>query len=207
MSAFNLLFIVAFLGSVLVFLRLGYLLLRGRLPVARRLAIRWVTAAGAYFAVLLTLSISQPVRVLPRNAPWCFDDWCISVDSVTHPPTISGITPLGQWVVVSMTVSSRMQRGRQSEPDAFVYLRDSAGQRYQPSDAGVRALESSGLAGKPITEFLEPAGSFQSRTAFDMPQAVSGLVFVKERRSRFPGVVIIGDPISLLHRPTVVPID
>jgi hypothetical protein len=207
LSAFDLLFIGSFLGSVVVFLRIGYLLLRGRLPLARRLAIRWVTAAGIYFAVLLTFSIRQPMRVLPRNAPWCFDDWCISVDSVAHPPAINSIKPSGQWVVVSMTVSSRMQRRRQSEPDAFVYLLDSAGQRYEPSDVGVDALRSSGLEGKLITEFLEPGGSFQSRTAFDVPKAARRLLFVKERRSRFPGVFIIGDPVSLLHRPTVLPID
>lgn len=96
MSAFDLVFIGAFLGSVVVFIRLGYLLLRRRLPVATRLAIGWVTAAGIYLTVLLTFSISQPTRVLPRNAPWCFDDWCISVDSVAHPPTINGIKPSGQ---------------------------------------------------------------------------------------------------------------
>lgn len=106
-----------------------------------------------------------------------------------------------------MTVSSRMQRRRQSEPDAFVYLRDSASQRYEPSEVGVHALQSAGLQGKLITEFLEPGGSFQSRTAFDVPKAASELVFVKERRSQFPGVLIIGDPMSLLHRPTVLPID
>jgi hypothetical protein len=63
------------------------------------------------------------------------------------------------------------------------------------------------LEGKAITEFLDPGGSFQSRIAFDVPKAVHGLAFVKERRSRFPGAIIIGDPTSLLHRPTVIPID
>src|SRR4051812_21109237 len=126
MSAFDLVFMVTFLGSVGVFLRLAYLLLRGRSPVAWRLATRWLTIVGAYFTVLLTFSITQPTRILPRNAPWCFDDWCLKVDSIARPSAIGDLKASGQWIVVSLIVSSRMQRGRQSEPDAFVYLQDSS---------------------------------------------------------------------------------
>ena len=42
--------------------------------------------------------------------------------------------------------------------------------------------------------------------AFDVPASAKELGFVKERKSRFPGIVIIGGPVSLLHRREVVPL-
>ena len=104
-------------------------------------------------------------------------------------------------------VSSHMRRRAQSEPDAYAYLLDESGKRFDESERGQTALVQTGIAGSPLGALIEPNGSITSRFAFDVTIGARGLGFVKERRSRFPAIIVIGDPVSLFHRRTVVPLE
>ncbi|HEX7681796.1 MAG TPA: hypothetical protein VF713_26995, partial [Thermoanaerobaculia bacterium] len=72
--------------------------------------------------------------------------------------------------------------------------------------SGQTALTKAGLAGEPLTSFVAPGASFQSRLAFDVPPDAHHLGLVKASHGWFPVRFIIGDPGSWLHRPTITPV-
>lgn len=206
MTISDLAFIACLCGSVAVLVRVPYLHIRGRRRTATRLAVRWSVILVAYLALLVVISRTQAQRIVAMGSEQCFDDWCITVDSVARADAIRAERATGTWLLVTVRVSSHMRGRRQSEPDAYGYLLDASGTRIEQSERGQAALTLAGLAGSPIGAFVEPNSSFVSRIAFDVPRGARGLGFVKERRARFPGIVIIGDPTSLFHRRTVVPL-
>src|SRR5258706_3407738 len=50
-----------------------------------------------------------------------------------------------------------------------VYIEDSSGHRFPPSDAGQRALEASGVKSTPLTRQLIPGESYITEICFDLP--------------------------------------
>jgi hypothetical protein len=206
MTILDLLFILCVLGSAGSLVRVAYLAVRGRARAALRAAGRWAAFAACYLAVLVAVSLTQSQRIVAIGREQCFDDWCLTVDSVRYHDSIGSAAAKGTWAVVTAHVSSHMRGRRQSEPDAYGYLLDASGHRIEQSERGQAALVGGGMAGTPMGSFVEPNGSFTSRMAFDVPRDTGALVFVKERRARFPGIIIIGDPVSLFHRRTVVPL-
>jgi hypothetical protein len=58
----------------------------------------------------------------------------------------------------------------------------------------------------PPTSFVDPGGAFESRLAFDVPQDATGVGFVKTSHGWFPRLLIIGEPGSFLHSPTIIPL-
>jgi len=184
----DLLFLVAMLATLVAFIRTLWRLVRGDRAAARRTATWWAVGAAAYFAVLLVVSMIQPGRVVPLGDDECFDDWCIA---------LTAAQPRDARLVVTLRVSNRGRGRAQAEPDAYVYLRDDAGHDIQ--QAAIAAPTAAPLLGDRV-----PAGKAQLVEAmFDVPRDAHALSLVKARRARFPGNVIIGDPGSLLHRPTV----
>lgn len=206
MTVFDLLFLACCVGSVGTLARVAYQLVRGRSGVALRLIVRWTILATCYVGLVILVSLAQPQRTVPVGSEQCWDDWCITVDSIARSDSIGHERAMGTWVVVTARVSSHMRVRRQSEPDAYAYLLDAAGNRVEQSERGQAALQRAGLAGPLLGAFVEPDGAFVSRLAFDVPRTAQGLGFVKERRARFPGIVIIGDNTSLLHKRTIVPL-
>lgn len=206
MKLADLVFILAFLLTVFGVLRAVYLLLRRRVTDARRAASRLAVLLLAYFAVLLTVSVVSPADSHAMGTPWCFDDWCVSVDSVTAPAAIGTARPVHQWRIAWLTVRSTMRRGRQAEPDAYVFLLDRAGVRTYANAVGERALDDASPGRHRLTDPIDPESAFQVQTAFDVAPESGPFGLSKSRRSRFPGIFIIGDPESLLHRRPTVPL-
>jgi hypothetical protein len=188
MHVTDLLFLAAMLATVAAVILAFWRLVSGSRDAARRTAIWWASGAAVYLAVLLVVSLVQPGRVVPLGSDECFDDWCIAVTAAERNEA---------RMVVTMRVSNRGRGRAQAEPDAYVYLLDTDGREIHPSSTA--SPESAASLDDRI-----PAG--QSRTlqvTFDVPGGARSLSLVKARRTRFPGNVIIGDPASLLHRPTV----
>ena len=66
----------------------------------------------------------SPQRVLKPGDPWCFDDWCLTVDQVKRiPPSTYDI---------SLRISSRARRVSQRAQGAWVCLIDQQGNCYTP---------------------------------------------------------------------------
>lgn len=204
MKLADLAFIALALGTIIGLIRIGYLLLRRRAPSAKRVARRLALVLAGYAMVLLAVSFASTGSRRPMRTPWCFDDWCIQVDSVTGPAAIGSARPSGEWRVAWLTVSSTMRRGRQAEPDAYVFLVDRDGRRIEASDVGERALDTQSPSRHRVTDQLDPLGSFPVAIAFDADPAAGPFALSKSRRNRFPGILIIGDPESLMHALTAV---
>ncbi len=176
---------------------------RGRPSDAKRSAARLAAFLGLYGAVLVAVSLATPQKRLPIGEPQCFDEWCIAIVGVARQPELGNVPAKGVFWVVTAKVSSRARGRRQRERAAFAYLTDGRGRRFDASPEGQAALERGGIAGSPLTAFVEPGGAFESRLAFDVPRDATNLAFVKAS-GWFPVAFVIGDPSSLLHRRTVV---
>lgn len=206
MKLADLAFIVLVLFVLSSVVRLGYLLLRARSEAARRAGRRLTIVVAGYVVILLAVALVSPGEVRAMHTPWCFDDWCVAVDSVVTAPDIQGARPKHEWRVAWLTVSSTMRRARQAEPDAYVFLLDAAGNRHEASAAGERALDALSPGRHRLTDMLEPSSAISVAVAFDVSPSEGPYALSKSRRNRFPGMFIVGDAESLLHRPTTVPL-
>ncbi|HEV7488208.1 MAG TPA: hypothetical protein VGQ65_21245 [Thermoanaerobaculia bacterium] len=206
MSIFDLLFLASMLGVAIVVVRVLYLLIRSRWRAAGRAAAWLLMFVAAYMLVLAGFSIAEPRQEVAIGTPQCFDDWCITVETASRQDAIGTTRATGTFCIATVRVSSRAKGRPQRETDVRVYLLDDRGHRFDVSSAGRRALEQHGLAGLPLTSFVDAGGSFESRLAFDVPRDVGHLNLVKTSWGWFPFRLIIGDPQSWLHRPTVVPL-
>ena len=92
--------------------------------------------------------------------------------------------------------------GLSATADASVRVIDTAGNRYDPSSRGQRALDATGAGGQDLTTRMPPGGSFDRTVAFDVANESTGLSLVVNH-GQFPGVIIIGDSQSFLHAPTM----
>lgn len=206
MSLFDLLFLLCFAAAVITIGRIAYLALRGRFRAARTTFIRLLACVAAYMLVLIGVSLAEPRKEIPIGEARCFDDWCITVEQAARQKAIGAANAAGTFYVVTLRVSSRAKGSPQRETDIDVYLIDDRGRRIAISLSGQVALTQAGLAGEPLTSFVAPGASFQSRLAFDVPLDAHHLGMVKASYGWFPVRLIIGDPQSWLHRPTITPL-
>jgi hypothetical protein len=204
MTPFDLLFIISFLVTVVAVVRASYLLLRKRMAAAKQTATRLAVFIAIYAVTLVAVSLTTPQKNLRAGEVRCFDEWCITVAGASRQPRIGDVSASGIFYVVTVQVSSRSRERRQREVDVYTYLTDIRGRRFDVSPAGQGALQGAGLAGAPVTSFLDPGGSFESRLAYDVPKDVTDVGFVKTSHGWFPTRLIIGESSSFLHRPTVV---
>jgi hypothetical protein len=164
MTIFDLVLILPILGSVLTLCMLFFFLLRRQWRRARHVALALFSCVVLYAAVLVSVSLFSPERVLTMHQNRCFDDWCLSVERVVQQPTV-GATPTvvlahGAFYLVTVLVSSQAKAISQRALDAQVYLLDARGQRFDPSAPGQQALDATGQGGQALSSELAPGGSF-----------------------------------------------
>ncbi len=142
-------------------------------------------SVAVYLCVVSAVSFFSPQRILALKEKLCSDDWCVSVDSVSRS---------GGDVQVTFVISSRARRAPQRERNVSVYLVDGVGHRYNPLFGASPARFDS---------VLQPGEERSVVASFAAPDASGGLDLVVTRASRFPGLFIIGDDLSLFHKPVV----
>ncbi len=191
-TLFDLLFILLFLAALAALAAAAVAALRGRgrraLAILRRLGI----SAAAYLAIVAATGFFSPQRVLRVGDPWCFDDWCLSVESVTRAPA-----PPRAAYTVSLRLFSRARRVSQRANGAWICLIDRHGRRYPPV---------ADPSATPLDVLLGPGESVTTARTFLLPADASGLGLITGHGSLagFPAAFIIGDEASLLHPPTFV---
>jgi hypothetical protein len=207
MSIFDLLFIAVFLAAATFLVMALWALVRGRFRKAGRIAV-WLGAfLAVYMGTVVSVSIMTPQRVLGMGEDRCFDDWCLAADQCSLAHTIgqgmAAVSSHGVFHVVNLRVSSRAGRISQSAPDAWVYLVDSQGKKYNPSPEGQGAYDAAHGVSKALGAMLGPGENFSTTRVFDLPADARdvGLVVV---HGEGPGWCIIGDSQSLLHKRTVI---
>ncbi len=207
MTVFDLLLLITVFITMVALLGGASYLARRRWRPLRRILLGLGILLGSYAAVLVTVSLVSPQQVLGPHQVRCFDDWCLSVQQVARRHAVGRWPHIamarGQFYLVTVEVSSQAQRVSQRAVDAQVYLADATGQRYDPAPDAQQALDATGSGGQPLDTELPPGGSFTRTVAFDMPLEgrPGGLVVI---HGLFPGVLVIGDPQSFLHRPLLL---
>lgn len=171
-----------------------YSLMRHETPKATR-NFSWILAVWViYMATLLGVSLLQPQKVIRIGQEQCFDDMCFAVTGVQELPEY--LSHDGSRLVrVSVRISNQGKEKPQSERLIRAYLVDSQGRRW---------VESTALSGVRLTARVAAGDSVTSQQIFKVAKGAGGLGLVFTHGQRQPGLLVIGDSDSLLHRRTVV---
>lgn len=168
------------LTLAIMFIRLVYRLLAHR-PVLRTF-ISMACLAVLYFAAVLVAGVLTSESLVAPGTVKCFDDWCVTVTHAAEYSSLSGVSPLGRFIVVDVKVLAESRRVVQKGSDPHVYLIDAKGHKYEPSPAAQASLEKSAGTQLPLTNPVGPGDSFITRQAFDIPKDSGNLrVLVTEQ--------------------------
>jgi hypothetical protein len=155
----------------------------------------WIAGVWVvYLAAVVTVSLVQPQRVVAMGEEQCFDDLCFAVVGVDEVPGFL-IRDGSRLVRVTVRVRNRGQGKAESEGLIRAYLVDGQGRRWD---------ESAGVNGVRLTARVAAGDSVVSEPIFKVASDARGLGLVFTRGWRQPGVLVIGDSDSWLHRRTLV---
>jgi len=160
---------------------------------------RWIVGTWlAYLLVLGTVSLAQSQRVVATGQEQCFGEMCFTVLSADEVPRFLGKSQPGdgsRLVQVVVRVKNKGRGRAQSERLIRAYLIDGQGRLWQ---------ETRGVNGNRLTARLEAGGEMVSEPVFKVAADATALRLVFTHGRWQPGVLVIGDSDSWLHRPTVV---
>jgi hypothetical protein len=146
-----------------------------------------------YLFVLMGVSLGQRQRVVAMGEPQCFDEMCFTVTGAEEVPGFL-IRDGRRLVRVTVRVTNR---GKKAESEGLIraYLVDGQGRRWE---------ESAGVNGVGLTTRVAGGNSVMSEPVFKVAGDATGLGLVFTHGRWQPGVLVIGDSDSVLHRRTVV---
>jgi hypothetical protein len=171
----------------------GVSLWRGEQQRVRR-GVAWLMGVWVVYLCLLTgVSLGQGQRVVAMGEPQCFDDMCFRVTRVEEVPGFL-IRDGRRLLRVSVQVTNK---GRKAQSEGLIraYLLDGQGRRWEMSP-GVNGVE--------LTARMAGGESVVSEPVFKVAADASGLGLVLTHGRWQPGVLVVGDSDSLLHKKTVV---
>jgi hypothetical protein len=171
----------------------GVSLWRGERDRVRR-GVGWLVGIWvAYVAVVVGVSLAQRQKVVQIGEPQCFDEMCFTVMRVEEVP---GYLIRDGRRLIRVTVEVR-NRGKKAQGEGLIwaYLVDGQGRRWE---------ESAGVEGVGLTARVTGGGAVVSEPVFKVAGDAKGLGLVLTHGQWQPGLLVIGDSGSLLHRRTVV---
>ena len=155
----------------------------------------WIAGVWvAYVIALVTVSLVQRQRVVAMGQEQCFDEMCFAVVGVEEVPGFL-VRDGSRLVRVSVRVSNGGLGRPQSERLMQAYLLDAQGRRWE---------ESEGVSGVRLTARVPAGDTAVSEPVFKVAGDATGLELVLTHGWKQPGVLVIGDSDSWLHRRTVV---
>ena len=189
MTIFDLVFILCFFATVMALSTAAFLAIRGQQGRSLRM-LRWLGFGIAMYAgVLLLTSAFSPQDYAAIGDRQCGDDWCLAVTGARvarHGATAE--------VEVEFRIESRATRIDQREHAVTVFLRDSAGNRFEPiADS----------ADVPFDTLIHPGQTIATHRRFVVPDRIR-IEGITIARKGIPECCIIGHEGSLLHRQTIV---
>ena len=159
MTIFDLLFLALVLATLVTLITAAVAAVRGNRGMALRILGRLAICALVYVSVVVAVALAAPQRILHVGDPWCFDDWCLSVERVTRTAALPQAT-----YTVSLRLFSRARRVSQRAKFAWVYLIDGHGHRYAPEpDASAIPLDVLAGAGRVGHHLARVQGSRRCR--------------------------------------------
>ena len=193
MTVLDLIFLASVLASFVTFAVAATFAFRGSHLRALRLLRNYAACAVLYLLVGVFFSFLKPQHVILLGNPWCFDDWCLTVEGVARIPNESYAL-----YRIDMNISSRAGRSAQRAKGAWLYLVDEHGHRYSPEP------DSSAT---PLDVLLQPHGSVSTSRTFRVPAKVASLGLVTGHGSPYCGpmaFLVIGEGGCLFGKPTVI---
>jgi len=166
---------------------------RGERERVRR-GVAWLMGVWVvYLCAVIGVSLGQGQRVVAMGEPQCFGEMCFRVVRVEEVPGFL-IRDGRRLLRVSVQVTNK---GRKAQSEGLIraYLVDGQGRRWEMSP-GVNGVE--------LTARVAGGGSVVSEPIFKVAADASGLGLVLTHGRWQPGVLVVGDSDSLLHRKTVV---
>lgn len=169
---------------------------RGERDKAKR-HLGWIAGVWLlYLAVLLAVSLSARRRQVALGQEQCFRGVCVTVLRATSIPGY--LVRNGERVMrVTVQISNHSSNDSRNDSRLMAYLIDDQGRRWQ---------KIPGLEGVRLTTVVPPRSSTTSEPVFKVAGDASGLALVFTHGRGLPGALVIGDPDSLIHAPTVVPL-
>jgi len=196
MTIFDLFFLLAMLTSLVTLVVFVISLTRGRGAKALRILRTYAIGVALYLLVGVAVAFFRPQRTLRVGDPWCFDDWCLTVESVHKVPGQNDVS-----YQVGLRISSRAGRVAQRANGAWIYLIDNHGHRFSP-DPDPSAT--------PLDIRLQPQQSITTTRLFHVPADAQQLGLITGHGGAYCGAMsflIIGDSGCLFHKPTMVRLD
>jgi hypothetical protein len=193
MTVFDMLFIVAAVASAVTIAVAAVFAVRGQHSRALKLFRLYCICGVSYFAIGIAVAFLRPQRVLNVGDPWCFDDWCLTVEKVVRTDSTSEIS-----YNVDLRISSRARRATQRANKAWIYLIDERGRRYS-ADPAPSAV--------PLDVLLRPLESASTQRVFHVPRDTHGLGLITGHGGPYCGpmdLLIIGGGGCLFRKPTVI---
>jgi len=193
MSVFDLLFILAFLASVVTLVVAAVSAARGRCAQSLKILRIYGICAAGYLLTAVAVDFLLPQRVISVGGPWCFDEWCLTVENVVRTPA----PPLVSYEV-SLRISSRARRVTQRAKGAWIYLIDDRGRRFSPDPD---------RSSVPLDVLLQPGESVTTSRTFRVPSDVRQLGLITGHGGRYCGpmdILIIGSGGCLFKKPTMI---
>jgi hypothetical protein len=193
MSISDLSFLLAVLASVVTLAVAARFVFRGRLARALQILRVYGFCALFYFAAGVAIAFLKPQRVMGIGDPWCFDDWCLTVENVTRTADPHGIA-----YRVGVRIFSRAGRVAQRAKGAWIYLIDDRGRRFSP-DPDASAV--------PLDVLLRPHESVSASRLFRVPDDAKGVGLVTGHGGGYCGLMaflIIGESGCLFNKPTMI---
>lgn len=193
MSLLELFFLLAVLVSAITIIVVVVLTFRGRRRQGLTLLGIFAICVVSYLVAGVLTSFASPQRILRLGEPWCFDDWCLSVEQVNRAPG-----PVGNSYLVSLRIFSRARRVAQRANGAWIYLIDDRGHLYAP-DPDPSAV--------PLDRMLQPGESIAASRLFHVPINVHGLGLVTGHGGSYCGpmnFLLIGQGGCLFGKPAMI---
>ena len=156
----------------------------------------WIVGVWlVYLAVLLAFSLRQKQRIVAIGQPLCYDEMCFTVTGVSDVP---GLLSQDQRRLLRVSIEIT-NKGHKPESEGLIqaYLIDAQGRLWG---------EQPGLSGVRLTVKVPPGQSVISQPVFAISQNATGLELIFTHGHWQPGVLVIGNSDSLLHKRTVVPL-
>jgi hypothetical protein len=209
MMIFAFLFIALALTTVVALVLAVIHVVHGRFQQAGNLLFRLGVGLVLYLAIVALVGLFSPQRVVALGDDRCFDDWCVAVEDVALAQALGQGEPLvqatGTFYVVTLRLSNHARGQDQRASSAAVHLSDRQGQQYDISLEGQKAFIEQNGPVVPLTSLIPVGQSLKTVQVFDLPTEVGQVNLTIEHPVGFsPGLFIIGDEASLLHKPTIV---
>jgi hypothetical protein len=193
MTIFDLLFLAFLFAAAATLLTAAVAAIRRQWPRCASILKRLAMGVVAYLVLGLIVGAAAPQRIVNIRDPWCFDDWCLSVEDVSR--TAAGPDDVYR---VSLRIFSRAKRVSQRANGASIYLIDPRGHRFEPQPDP---------AAVPLDVRLDPGESVTTSRTFRVPADAIGLGLITGHGGPYCSSPIIGETGCIFHKPTMVRLD